>query len=303
MNVTQRAIEWPGPRPDVHITVRPDMLSWISDKHLALLAPVVVYWAISFFFHLLDVFQVFDRYRIHTTEELNKNIVSVREVLRAVFLQHVIQTAAGLILEQLEEPNTTGHEPLLVWKIGKNLGVSEPVALFLFHWVFPAFRLLVAFFIIDTWQYMLHRFMHNNKWAYRNMHSVHHRLYVPYAFGALYNSLAEGFLLDTLGTGVASVAVGLSDRENLILFVFSTMKTVDDHCGYEFPWDLLQVIFPNRATYHDIHHQQFGIKTNFSQPFFVHWDKLMGTKYVNTDAYIEKNRKIREQEFAKKKVE
>lgn len=298
--------QWPGPRPEIHSVVRPDMLSWITDKHLSLLAPVAVYWVMSFFFYVIDKYQIFERYRIHTTEELNKNIVSLPEVLRAVFSQHIIQTAAGLILEQLEEPNTTGHEPYIVWKIGKNLGVSKPVATFMFQFVFPAFRLFIAFFIIDTWQYLLHRFMHSNKWAYRNMHSVHHRLYVPYAFGALYNSLAEGFLLDTLGTGVASVLVGLSDRENLILFVFSTMKTVDDHCGYEFPWDPLQIIFPNRATYHDIHHQQFGIKTNFSQPFFVHWDTLLGTKYAQTEEYILKNKKIRQEGFnenSKKKVE
>lgn len=279
---------------------RDPLLPWISDKYLSLLAPVVAYWGLSFFYYLCDAYDWFARYRIHTPEELTKNIVSIGEVLKAVFYQHLIQTAAGLILGQFETNDFAGHEPLMIWKIGKNLGVSEQTAIVLFKLVFPLFRLIVAFFIIDTWQYVLHRFMHSNKWAYRNMHSVHHRLYVPYAFGALYNSLAEGFLLDTLGTGVASVLVGLSDRENLVLYVFSTIKTVDDHCGYEFPWDPLQMIFPNRSTYHDIHHQQFGIKTNFSQPFFVHWDTLLGTKYANTENYIAENRRIREEQLDKK---
>ena len=57
------------------------------------------------------------------------------------------------------------------------------------------------------------------------------------------------------------------------------MKTVDDHCGYALPWDPLQHITSNNAAYHDIHHQSWGIKTNFSQPFFTIWDRLLGTKW------------------------
>merc|ERR1712226_313352 len=58
-----------------------------------------------------------------------------------------------------------------------------------YWWGIPIAQMLLAFFIIDTWQYFLHRLFH----------TVHHRLYVPYAFGALYNHPVEGFLLDTLG--------------------------------------------------------------------------------------------------------
>lgn len=303
MNATTDTVDWPGPRPEIVLTCKPDLLTWITDKHLALLLPVVAYWSLSTVFWVFDEWDLFAKYRIHTPEELKKNIVDFKTVLRAVFMQHGIQTLAGLALEQLEEPNKTGHEAYAIWKIGRNLGVSQDTAFLLFKLVFPLFRLLCAFFIIDTWQYVLHRTMHQNKFLYKHLHSVHHRLYVPYAFGALYNSLLEGFLLDTLGTGIASLAVGLSDRENIVLFVFSTIKTVDDHCGYEFPWDPLQIIFPNRATYHDIHHQQFGIKKNFSQPFFVHWDKLLGTKYEQTEEYVAENKRIREETYYKKKLE
>jgi sphinganine C4-monooxygenase len=63
----------------------------------------------------------------------------------------------------------------------------------------------------------------------------------------------------------------------MIFFVVSTIKTVDDHCGYAFPWDPLQHITGNNAAYHDIHHQSWGIKTNFSQPYFTFWDRILGT--------------------------
>lgn len=40
----------------------------------------------------------------------------------------------------------------------------------------------------------------------------------------------------------------------------------------------------NNADYHDIHHQQFGIKKNFSQPYFVHWDIILGTRMTRQEA-------------------
>jgi len=106
---------------------------------------------------------------------------------------------------------------------------------------------------------------------------------VPYAYGALYNHPFEGFLLDTLGAGIAYLAVGLSPRQAMCFFTGSTIKTVDDHCGYALPWDPLQRLTSNNAGYHDVHHQSWGIKTNFSQPFFTFWDKLLGTQWAGGD--------------------
>jgi sphinganine C4-monooxygenase len=110
-------------------------------------------------------------------------------------------------------------------------------------------------------------------------HSRHHRLYVPYAYGALYNHPIEGFALDTLGAGLSYLLTGLTMRQSMWFFTGSTIKTVMDHGGYAFPYDPIHWIFPNNAAYHDIHHQSWGIKTNFSQPFFVYLDRLGGTMY------------------------
>lgn len=115
--------------------------------------------------------------------------------------------------------------------------------------------LMSSRFIVDTWQYFLHRLMHTNKFLYKKIHSVHHRLYVPYAFGALYNHPFEGFLLDSVGAALAERMSHLSIRQTIFLFAFSTCKTVDDHCGYNLPFDPLQMMSGNNADYHDIHHQ------------------------------------------------
>lgn len=153
------------------------------------------------------------------------------------------------------------------------------VASFMYWYLIPALQFCWAVSVLDTWQYFWHRTMHLNRWLYVTIHSRHHRLYVPYAFGALYNHPLEGFLLDTAGTGLAYLTACMSNRQAMVFFTFSTIKTVDDHCGYAFPWDPLQHVSSNNAAYHDIHHQSWGIKTNFSQPFFIFWDRILGTQW------------------------
>jgi len=157
------------------------------------------------------------------------------------------------------------------------------VAKTIYHFLIPGLQFFLATMVVDTWQYFLHRAMHMNKFLYTTFHSRHHRLYVPYAYGALYNHPFEGFLLDTLGTGIAYLAAGMTVRQSMWFFTMSTIKTVDDHCGYAFPWDPLQHLTSNNAGYHDVHHQSWGIKTNFSQPFFTFWDGLLGTKWTGGD--------------------
>lgn len=99
-------------------------------------------------------------------------------------------------------------------------------------------------FIIDTHQFFLHKAMHEVPWLYRNFHSHHHRLYVPYAFGALYNHWLEGLVLDSLGAALAEMATGMTVRQTVLLFGFASAKTVDDHSGYRLWWDPLQVRCP-----------------------------------------------------------
>lgn len=62
--------------------------------------------------------------------------------------------------------------------------------------------------VFDAWQYAIHRAMHESKWLYNQFHSVHHRLIIPYAWGALYNHPLEAFLLDTIGSLITTLVAG-----------------------------------------------------------------------------------------------
>ncbi|EON62240.1 hypothetical protein W97_01461 [Coniosporium apollinis CBS 100218] len=333
------------PLPSYTLRPLPPLVPWLEDKYLTLLLPIIAYWAVSLFFHIIDTYDLFSPYRLHTPEELTKrNHVSRRDVLRDVLVQQVIQTAFGVVLGMLDPVTMTGSEDydIAVWAqririaqravpgllgavgldaqaLAKKIGSAYPMAAgalaggqypglvqtatiegtqtlvpafagwevqlarAIYHIGVPALQFLLGVLIVDTWQYFWHRAMHMNKWMYTAFHSRHHRLYVPYAYGALYNHPIEGFLLDTLGTGLAYLAAGMTVRQSMWFFTLSTIKTVDDHCGYALPFDPLQLITSNNAGYHDIHHQSWGIKTNFSQPFFTFWDRALGTMWTGGD--------------------
>jgi sphinganine C4-monooxygenase len=110
-------------------------------------------------------------------------------------------------------------------------------------------QFFIAMLVLDTWQYFIHRYMHHNKFLYRNIHSQHHRLVVPYAFGALYNHPLEGLILDTVGGTLSFLLSGMSPRASIFFFSFATIKTVDDHCGLWILGNLLHILFKNNTAY------------------------------------------------------
>ncbi|KAJ4711337.1 sphinganine C4-monooxygenase 1-like [Melia azedarach] len=231
----------------------------ISDDLLGTFVPILVYWLYSGLYVFLGSFDRLENYRLHSkTDEDEKNLVSKTTVVKGVILQQFFQAIVSVLLFKVTG-NDTGsvnqHSSLLVL----------------------ARQFVIAMLVMDTWQYFIHRYMHQNKFLYRHIHALHHRLVVPYAFGALYNHPIEGLLNDTIGGALSFLLSGMSPRVSIFFFSFATIKTVDDHCGLWLPGNFFQVFFKNNTAYHDIHHQLYGSKYNFAQPFFVMWDRILGT--------------------------
>ena len=140
-----------------------------------------------------------------------------------------------------------------------------------------ATRFGVAMLVYDAWQYFMHRLMHSVPYMYRRFHSWHHRVAAPYAYAAQYGHPVDAVLTETMSGAAAYLASGMSPRVAAAFFIFATVKGVDDHCGVAVPWNPFQAAFQNNTAYHDVHHQRSGGRCNFSQPFFVIWDHLLGT--------------------------
>lgn len=215
------------PLPSYELVVASDLISWLPDFYLSLLAPTIAYWVVSIFFHIIDTLDLFPQYRLHTPAEIaQRNKASRFEVLRDVLFQQVIQGVMAFCLNQTDPPQHTGMEDydVAVWAtrvrlaqralptvlgvlginaatISKNMAVSHPflagalagghypfltselagpdgalvpafatwellVAKAIYWAIIPGFQLFVAVTALDTWQYFLHRLMHQNKWLY-----------------------------------------------------------------------------------------------------------------------------------------
>ncbi|CAJ0765373.1 1392_t:CDS:2 [Entrophospora sp. SA101] len=220
------------------------------------------------------------------------NKVTISEVIKGVLLQQFFQTIFGLLIIVVDDEDALIDDTLEILKYQKSLDLfvdkfeslkfaikpfGNIIIELLYWYLFPLLRFAFAMILLDTWQYFMHRYFHQNTFLYRHIHSLHHKLYAPYAFGALYNHPIEGFIMDTVGAGLSFKISGLSTRGGMLFFGFATLKTVDDHCGYALPFNPIQKIFGNNSAYHDIHHQVYGIKMNYSQPFFTFWDRILGT--------------------------
>ena len=118
--------------------------------------------------------------------------------------------------------------------------------------------------------------MHTNKFLYK-FHSAHHGLIAPSPMGSIYSNAIDGFLTDIVG-GLLSVLIsGMTARTSIYFFSFSILQGVDLHSGLLLPWSPLQLLFGNNSAFHETHHQLGGFQANFSQPYFLFWDKILGT--------------------------
>ncbi|TGO57165.1 hypothetical protein BOTNAR_0207g00180 [Botryotinia narcissicola] len=145
----------------------------------------------------------------------------------------------------------------------------------------PAIQFFVYLAVVDTWIYFLHRLCHINKTLYRIVHAQHHQLYVPYAYGAVYAHWLETLFVDILSFTLANAISGISVRQGMIVTSLATLKTISDHCNFVFPWDPFGYINGNNAAFHDLHHQSWGLKYNYST-YTVFWDKFFGTEWTDT---------------------
>ncbi|KAJ6412440.1 hypothetical protein OIU84_005484 [Salix udensis] len=220
---------------------------YVSDEVMGIFAPIVIYWLYAGFYQLLPPL---DEYRLHTRkEEEEKNLVPLSKVVKGVLLQQLVQAVVAHALFLQYEKSSVFYVSRLTSpadETGITIQPSIPIQIM---------QIIIGMFVMDTWQYFAHRYMHQNKFLYRHVHSQHHKLVVTYAIGALYNHPIEGLLLDTVGGAIAFLVSGMTARTSAIFFCFAV----------------------NNTAYHDVHHQLPGTKYNYSQPFFSIWDKILGT--------------------------
>ncbi|TYI93644.1 hypothetical protein E1A91_D02G149600v1 [Gossypium mustelinum] len=228
-----------------------------SEELLATLVPIAVYWIYSGMYVMFE--SRFEKYKLHSKkEEEEKNLVSRKEVFKAVLCHQVMSIAINLFTYAVTREKDGEASP--------KKSLTLPLL---------AKQLVIAMVVIDTWSFFVHWYLHQNKFLYKHLHVPHHRLVVPYSFGGQYMHPIEGFL-DTMGGTLAVLLSGMSPRTAMFFSSFTILKLVDDHCGMKLPGNPFYLLFNNNSAYHDVHHQLYGTKYNFSVYFDI-WDRILGT--------------------------
>ncbi|KAE8678109.1 Sphinganine C(4)-monooxygenase 2 [Hibiscus syriacus] len=226
------------------------------EELLATLVPYAVYWIYSGIYVVFE--SKLDKYKLHSKkEEEEKNLVSRKAVFKAVVIHQIMSIVMNLfIFAAIREKDgeASPRKPLTMLALVK--------------------QVIIAMLVIDTWAFFVHWYLHQNKFLYRHIHIPHHRLVVPYSFGGHYMHPIEG-ILDTMGGTLAVLLSGMSPRTSTFFVSFTLIKVVDDHCGMKLPGNPFNLL-SNNSAYHDVHHQLYGTKYNFSVYFDI-WDKILGT--------------------------
>ncbi|CAM0150119.1 unnamed protein product [Urochloa decumbens] len=152
-----------------------------------------------------------------------------------------------------------------------------------------AAQLVVYMLIEDYFGYWLHRLLHS-RWAYDNIHYIHHEYPAPIGFAALHSHWVELLILG-FSVFVGTVIVPCHMATFMLWLAIRGIVSVDTHSGYDFPFSPAKLIpFYGGAQCHDYHH--FGGKwsqSNFA-PFFTFCDYIYGTDkgYKHHKASLEK---------------
>lgn len=81
---------------------------------------------------------------------------------------------------------------------------------------------------------------------------------------------------DNIGGVLGVLVAGLTDWEQVFFYAWVMAKTVEDHSGYELPFSPFIILARwtgAGVTYHNIHHQTWGLKVSDSHPFMHLWKK------------------------------
>lgn len=102
------------------------LVAFIPDFYLSLILPIAAYWVLSMVFHIIDIYDIWPQYRLHTPAEiLKRNHVSRYEVARDVIIQQVIQTATASLLALTEDPDMNGREEYDIAQWATRLRIAQ----------------------------------------------------------------------------------------------------------------------------------------------------------------------------------
>ncbi|MCR9171060.1 MAG: sterol desaturase family protein [bacterium] len=139
-------------------------------------------------------------------------------------------------------------------------------------------QLVFIFLIDDVWFYFAHRWMHENKWALKNIHSIHHRATTPFPMEYLYVHPLEwmiGMIGIAIGVALIFIVMPVNIYVIWLMGLIRNLHEIHIHSDLDIP-GLNWIPFMSSTKNHDVHHAK--LNGNYAS-FFSIWDKVMKTEY------------------------
>ena len=139
-------------------------------------------------------------------------------------------------------------------------------------------QILFAFIIDDVWFYFFHRWLHENKYMLKNVHSIHHRATTPFPLEYLYAHPLE-WMLGMIGVVIAFALILLVMPISVYaLWGFGLLRNLHEihiHSDLELPI-LSKLPFLSKTKHHDDNHSK--LTGNYASTF--NWmDKIFKSTF------------------------
>lgn len=144
-------------------------------------------------------------------------------------------------------------------------------------WVFAG-QVVFVFLIDDVWFYFSHRYMHENKYLLKKIHSIHHRAHTPFPLEYLYVHPVE-WMIGVIGTFLGFGLIILVMPLNIYAFwgfaLLRNLHEIHIHSDLNLPL-LKHIPFISPVEDHDVHHAK--LNGNYASTFRI-WDRIMNTRF------------------------
>lgn len=138
-------------------------------------------------------------------------------------------------------------------------------------------HVLVIFLVDDAWFYVVHRWMHENKFMMRKIHSVHHRAMTPFPLEYIYVHPLEWFIGSFgsfMGLGVLFIFGDVYAWPFWIYIILRNLHEIEIHSDLRsIIGDKIPLLAPTE--HHDLHHAR--VKGNYASTFRI-WDRVFKTE-------------------------
>jgi sterol desaturase/sphingolipid hydroxylase (fatty acid hydroxylase superfamily) len=140
------------------------------------------------------------------------------------------------------------------------------------------FQVIFAFVIDDIFFYFYHRWLHENKFMLKNVHSIHHRATKPFPLEYLYAHPIE-WMLGMIGAFLGFAILLIFMPVNIYAFwIFGALRNLHEihiHSDLELPVSS-KIPLLSKTKHHDDHHAK--LTGNYSSTFM--WmDRLFKTNF------------------------